>query len=199
MELQKIMAERGAHTWSEVGKSIIDVVEAQHNFLHRKPTVTELADIIAEQERVNGLKGLPKYFEGLKAAIRPAIIMGGMYIITKTLMGDSANLSVPEQISMYLALVEGCLIMPSIVLAPLQFVAWCAKGIAKGVGWGLKKLLPTRSLGFLKAAKAFGSAAQKAGIAIKGLWNTFSKGIRLVFGALYVLLSLFRISLRAIR
>ncbi|ESK96467.1 hypothetical protein Moror_6975 [Moniliophthora roreri MCA 2997] len=159
-KLQKLMAERGASTWSEFGNRIIGTVQACVKHLHRKPSVTELSEVIARQEVANALTQWPKTRTVIKTSIRPITFQY-------------------QRGSEYVSLVEGVLLMPSTVIAPIQLGI---KYLAKGIGSCLRKIMPQRSLDFINAAKAFGINVNQVDMVIKGSWKIFSKGIKHVFG-----------------
>ena len=173
-KLRKLLAERQAATFSELGKAIIKVIEEYMKKMHRKPTVAELGSALAEAEATTeSLKGWPKAWAKIKSCIRPAIIAIGLFFLSNTLMQSvqGEKLKISEQISIYAAMVDGVLHAPKLVLGPLLGIATLAKYLAKGVGWALGKLLPTRALGFINAAKAFGGKIESAVGVVKGLWK----------------------------
>ncbi|KAF9526821.1 hypothetical protein CPB83DRAFT_937189 [Crepidotus variabilis] len=153
--LQQLMAIRGANSWSELGKMIISTINAHTNHLHRKPTIAEVANLLTRQETAGAFAGNPWISTDLKIHIRPAIIGGGIFMIINTLMRQRDSLSMPEKITMYLSLVQGIMMEPSVVLTPVRGVALGLEYLARGVGWCLKKIMPHKSLSYIEAACFF--------------------------------------------
>ncbi|KAF9524184.1 hypothetical protein CPB83DRAFT_898140 [Crepidotus variabilis] len=178
-KLQRLMAIRGANSWSELGKTIISTINTHTNHLHRKPTVTEAATLLARQEAANPLAWL---LTDIGAHIRPALIGGGIIILINTLLQQREVLSMPEKITMYMSLVQGISMEPSLVLAPVQCLASGFKYLARGIGWCLKKMMPQRSLSFINAASLFGTKIVRVRSVMSGVLEKLCKGLTLVFG-----------------
>ncbi|KAF9526818.1 hypothetical protein CPB83DRAFT_837118 [Crepidotus variabilis] len=93
-----------------------------------------------------------------------------------------ACLSISEKITMYMSLVQGVLMEPSLVLAPVQCFAMGLQSLARGIGWCLKKMMPQRSLSFIKTASAFNTKIVGVGLTMNCMLEKLCKGVILVFG-----------------
>ncbi|EKM51691.1 uncharacterized protein PHACADRAFT_261984 [Phanerochaete carnosa HHB-10118-sp] len=162
-KLQDLLQDREFSTWSEFGKVLVAGIDDHAKLLNRTPSLAELTTVISRQEA----KGFwPKMWQkgktALRAAVRPAVVMIGAGFLSKTLLEGQGKLSVAEQLSMYTSLVDAMVQTRTSIFKGLKFVAWISTWLAKGLGWGLRKLLPSRALSWISAAKAFGEKAVNA-------------------------------------
>ncbi|EKM60170.1 uncharacterized protein PHACADRAFT_246009 [Phanerochaete carnosa HHB-10118-sp] len=184
-KLQELLAEREAYTWSEVGKSLVEGFGQLTERLHRKPSMEELTTIVSRAWTKGGVcpeiwrRGNTLLFKKVACA---ALVMVGTWILMKALRKDQEALERSEQISMFASLVGAVMYLWNPVVVPI------VAAVAKGLGWGLKKLLPTRALGWVDAAKVLSMKFSRkfvngaAGAVCSRAWSSIASGLTLTFG-----------------
>ena len=173
------MAQCEGATWKDVGAAILDVIKEHEKLLHRKATFSELTTLIAESEAKGVIKGWPKAFDIIKSCISPSLIATGLTFTCQVLfkavripLAGIEDLSVSEQISLYGSLVIGITKSLSVFIPPAQSVILGAKVLARQIGRVFERLIPSRALSFINAAKVFGTNFETAVGIVKGFWKS---------------------------